>query len=218
MVEKRRALRRSVMSRDERADRLVHGIGVTFTVAACLALATTVHRLDRLTVVGLAIYGFGLLATFACSALYNLTEQTSPHSVFRRLDHAAIFIMIAGTYTPLILSLMATTRGYDLLAFVWTGAIAGVVAKLFFPAHAERYSVVAYLLLGWAILGAVVPIYNALPATGLLLLAAGGLFYSFGVIFHVKNHLPYQNALWHACVLAGAACHFGLILRYVALA
>jgi hemolysin III len=202
--------------RDLIADRVVHGVGLTFAIGASVALAASFPRLDPTRIVGLAIYMFGLLATFGCSALYNLTEKTAPHSVFRRLDHAAIFVMIAGTYTPLTLFLMATTRGHLLLAFVWTGAVAGVVAKLFFPVRAERFSVVAYLLLGWAILGAIVPIYNALPASGLLLLAGGGLFYSFGVIFHIRNHLPYQNALWHACVLAGAVCHFGLIWRFVA--
>jgi len=206
------------LRRESLADLGVHGVSLIFIVIACLALAATLPGLDRLRGVGLVIYAFGLVATFLFSALYNLTERTSPNSILRRLDHAAIFIMIAGTYTPLILFLMATGRGHFLLAFVWTGAVAGVIAKLFFPARFERYSVVAYLLLGWAILGALVPIYNALPLPGLLLLAGGGLFYSFGVIFHVKAHLPYQNALWHACVLAGAVCHFGLIYRFVALA
>ncbi len=193
-------------------------VGVAFALSGSVAIAATFGRLDLIRIASLAVYVFGLLGTFGCSALYNLTEKSRPHSVFRRLDHAAIFVMIAGTYTPLTVSLLPADRGLILLSFVWTGAIAGALAKLIFPARFERSSIVAYLLLGWAILGAVGPLYRALPTAGLVLLAAGGMFYSFGVIFHVRKQMPYQNALWHACVLAGAACHFALIFRFVALA
>jgi hemolysin III len=204
------------LRRDRAADRLVHGASLIFAVSASVALAMMFPRLETGQVAGLSIYAFGLLSMFTCSALYNMTEQTGTHGLFRRLDHAAIFIMIAGTYTPLTLTLMPTARGYAVLTFVWTGAIAGAFVKLFFPTRFERFSVAAYLVLGWAILAAIGPLSKALPLPGLLLLAAGGFFYSFGVIFHLATRLPYQNALWHACVLAGAACHFAMIWRFVA--
>jgi hemolysin III len=204
--------------RDRAADRIVHLIGVALAVSGAVALAMQFPGLGPTRVASLVIYAFGLLATFACSALYNLTENNTPHSLYRRLDHAAIFFMIAGTYTPLLLALMRTPLGNTLLGVVWTGALAGAVAKLFFPARFERSAVVAYLLLGWVIVAAFDPLYRALPLPGLLLLVAGAFFYSFGVIFHVRKELPYANAVWHLFVLAGAAAHFALIYRYVALA
>lgn len=207
-------------SRAERiADAVVHALGLVFGLAACGSLAILLwpYRDGRL---GLAVglYGVGLLAMLACSALYNLVDHAGWKPLFRRLDHAAIFVMIAGTYTPFMLVAIGGTWGFALLGFVWSVAIAGVALKLFWPRRLERLSIAAYLLLGWSIVVVLDPLLGALSAAGLTLLLAGGLLYSLGVVFHLWARLPYHNAIWHAFVLAAAACHFIAILSEVALA
>jgi hemolysin III len=209
---------RSSPAIERRADEAIHGLSILFAVAGSLRLASTFWRLNDAIIAGLAIYCFGLLTMFSCSAFYNLTENQSLKAVFRRLDHAMIFVMIAGTYTPLLLGLLPTPLGIGLLAVVWLGAGLGAAAKLLVPTRFERSSTVAYLLLGWIIVIALVQLIRVLALPGILLIGAGGLFYSVGVIFHLWSRLPFQNAVWHAFVLAGAVCHFVAILRFVALA
>jgi hemolysin III len=201
------------------ADAVVHALGLVFGLAACAFLVLAVlPSHDALLWLALGLYGAGLLAMLGCSALYNLCGPGCWKGVFRRLDHAAIFVMIAGTYTPFTLLAIGGAWGYGLLAFVWTVALCGVAVKLFWPRRFERLSVAAYLLLGWSIVVALDPLLGALSPAGVALLGAGGLLYSLGVIFHLWHRLPYQNALWHAFVLAGAACHFSAVLGEVAFA
>ncbi len=207
-------------SRAERiADAVVHSLGLVFGLAGCISLAIAAWpRNDVLLHLALALYGLGLLAMLGCSALYNLSNHGRWKVIFRRLDHAAIFVMIAGTYTPFTIVVLGDAVGLGLLAFVWTVALAGVVLKLFWPHRLDRLSVAAYLLLGWSIVVAAGPLWGAVSAAGLGLLLAGGLLYSLGVVFHLWNRLPYQNAIWHAFVLAAAACHFTAVFSEVALA
>ena len=207
-------------SRAERiADAAVHALGLLFGLAACVSLAVTaLPSEDLLLPVALGLYGLGLLAMLGCSALYNLSRHGRWKMVFRRLDHAAIFVMIAGTYTPFTLVVLGDGWGYGLLAFVWTVALAGVALKLFWPHRLDRLSVAAYLLLGWSIVVAAGPLVAAVSPAGLVLLAVGGGLYSLGVVFHLWHRLPYQNAIWHAFVLAAVACHFSAVLSEGALA
>lgn len=207
-------------SRAERlADAVVHALGLVFGLAACISLAILVlPRADGLRIVAVGLYAGGLLAMLTCSALYNLVDHVRWKPLFRRLDHAAIFVMIAGTYTPFTLFVIGGDWGLGLLVFVWTAALGGVVVKLFWPQRFERLSIAAYLLLGWSMVVALDPLLAATSEAGLTLLGAGGLLYSLGVVFHLWERLPYQNAIWHAFVLAAAACHFFAVLSEVALA
>ncbi|GAB4365692.1 MAG: hemolysin III family protein [Kiloniellaceae bacterium] len=207
-------------SRAERlADAVVHALGLVFGLAACISLAILVlPRADGLRIVAVGLYAGGLLAMLTCSALYNLVDHVRWKPLFRRLDHAAIFVMIAGTYTPFMLVAVGGAWGFGLLAFVWSVALAGVAVKLLWPRRFDRLSVAAYLLLGWSIVVAVDPLLGALSAAGLALLLAGGLLYSLGVVFHLWSRLPFQNAIWHVFVLAAAACHFTAVLGEVAVA
>lgn len=201
------------------ADAAVHVLGLVLGFAACLSLAIVAWpREDLLLWFALALYGFGLLAMLGCSALYNLVRDPRYKSIVRRFDHAAIFVMIAGTYTPFTLIAIGGAWGLGLLAFVWTVALGGVAVKLLWPGRFDRLSVVAYLLLGWSILVVLDPLWGALSAVGLVLLGTGGLLYSIGVVFHLWQRLPYQNVIWHVFVLAAAACHFSAVLSEVALA
>jgi hemolysin III len=167
------------------------------------------------SVAALGFYGLALVAMLGCALLYNTTRRARARAILRRFDHAAIFVMIAGTYTPFALIAIGGAWGWALIGVVWTGALAGVVLKLGWPHRFERASIAAYLLLGWAVLGAVPPLLERLPAEALLLLLAGGLLYSLGVIFHVVRRMPFQNEAWHACVVAAASCHFAAVVTGV---
>lgn len=205
-------------SRSEyRADRCLHILGVTAgTIAVAILTAVALQKGGTLLIFSLALYGVGLLAMLGCSALYNMAGPSPRKEWFRRLDHAAIFVMIAGTYTPFTLIELGGAPGWRLFALVWMAAAAGAAMKLFFPRRLERVSVALYLLFGWGILAASDTLLAALPAPAILLLAAGGLVYSIGVLFHLRRGWPYHNAVWHALVLVAAGCHYAAILAYVA--
>jgi len=204
-------------TRPERiADAIVHAFGVTaaaIAAAVLLGFAIAAGRADR--IVAAAIYGFGLLATFGFSAAYNLCPTPVWKERLRRCDHAAIYLMIAGTYTPLALVAIGGATGIALLAAVWTVAFAGLVLKLGWPRRFERLSLVLYLALGWCGLFALGAIIRALPVTALILLLLGGLLYTVGVGFHVWERLKYQNAIWHGCVLSAAACHYAAVVQSI---
>lgn len=201
------------------ADAIVHLLGLAFGIGASVTLVILIAlNPDLPRGISLGLYGFGLLAMLICSALYNMTSHGRLKAVFRRLDHAAIFVMIAGTYTPFSLILIGGLWGALLLGFVWTVALIGVFLKLRYPLRFDRLSVAAYLLLGWVILAALQPLISNASLAALILLLTGGGLYSLGVIFHLWERLPYQNAIWHVFVLAAAACHYAAILVDVALA
>jgi hemolysin III len=200
-----------------RVDAVVHVGGMTLGLAACVALAMLVLPSEgSATLMSIAVYAAGLLAMLGCSALYNLAGDGSRKALWRRLDHAAIFVMIAGTYTPFLTIAIAGGWGVGLLIFVWTVAAAGVVLKLLHPGWLETLSIAAYLLLGWTILVAIDRLIAALSLPALILLAAGGILYSVGVLFYQWDRLPYQRAIWHGFVLAAAACHYFAILDVLA--
>lgn len=204
--------------RERVADGCIHIIGVTASLVALTALLVIgVQSKTTLWVVSLTIYGLALVATFSCSAGYNLVVRPKLKEVLRRLDHAAIFLMIAGTYTPFILIKMHTPWGLGLLAVVWTMAILGIAIKLFAPRFLEGLSTALYLVQGWAVLAAWEPLMSALPGRVLTLLMVGGVLYTIGVVFHLWERLPYQNAIWHGFVLSAAGCHFAAVIFVVGL-
>ena len=203
---------------ERRADAAVHVVGLAFGLSACLVLGRAMRSggHDLGTIAALAVYAGGLMAMLACSALYNLAEDGARKRLYRRLDHAAIFLMIAGTYTPFALVALGGAWGVGLLAVVWTAAAAGIAVELLDRGRHDNLSVAAYLLLGWAVLPALGPLAGALSPAGLALLVVGGVLYSVGAVFHVWTSLPYQNAIWHGFVLTAAACHYAAVLREVA--
>ena len=199
--------------RERIADGCVHVIGVTASLVALTALLIIgVQSKTLLWGVSLTIYGLALVATFSFSAGYNLVVRPRLKEVLRRLDHAAIFLMIAATYTPFILIKMQNPWGFGLLAVVWTMAAIGIAIKLFAPRFLDRASTALYLVQGWAVLAAWEPLMAALPGRVLTLLMAGGVLYTIGVVFHLWERLPYQNAIWHGFVLLAASCHFAAVV------
>lgn len=204
-----------VHSRKERLiDGAIHGLGV---VGSVVAVGFLLHRVtparDPLTTAAAAAYGGGLVAMVWLSAAYNLVPRLDWKERIRPYDHAAIFLMIAGTYTPFALVALGGAVGFGLFAAVWLTAAAGMALKLLRPRRWERAALVLYLALGWAGLPLLAPMIAALPAPVLALLGIGGLFYTAGVTFHLWERLPYQNAIWHGFVLAGAGCHFVAVLK-----
>ncbi len=203
--------------RERVADGCIHAIGIAASVIALTVLLVIgVQSQMTLWVVSLAIYGLALVAMFSCSAGYNLIMHPPKlKEVFRRLDHAAIFLMIAGTYTPFVLIKMNNAWGLGLLAVVWTIALIGILIKLITPRFLEGLSVGLYLVQGWAIVAAWHPLVTAVPAWVAILLGVGGLLYTVGVVFHLWERLPYQNAIWHGFVLSAASCHYAAVLGLV---
>jgi hemolysin III len=204
--------------RERIADGCIHVIGVTASLAALTALLIIgVESKTLLWGVSLAIYGLALVATFSCSAGYHLVVRPKLKEILRRFDHAAIFLMIAGTYTPFILIKMNTPWGLGLLAVVWAMAAIGIAIKLFAPRFLDGLSTALYLVQGWAVVAAWEPLMSAMPGRVLTLLVAGGVLYTIGVVFHLWERLPYQNAIWHGFVLSAASCHFAAVIFVVAL-
>jgi hemolysin III len=199
--------------RERAADLCVHAIGVTASlVALAVLLIVGVESQATLWTVSLAIYGLALVATFSFSAGYNLAVRPKLKSILRRLDHAAIFLMIAATYTPFILIKMNNGWGLGLLAVVWVMAAIGIATKLFAPRHLEGVSTALYLVQGWAIIAAWQPLLSAVSGQVLTLLMIGGALYTIGVVFHLWQKLPFQNAIWHGFVLAAASVHYAAVL------
>jgi hemolysin III len=203
------------------ADAAVHALGAAFALVACalLAAATLPWAGARpFAALGVLAYAAGLLASLGCSAAYNLApEGARRKAALRRWDRAAIFGLIAGTYTPVAGVAVGGAAGLGLLAGVWATAAAGAARTLLGRRGArDRWAVPLYLALGWCGVVLLGPLAAALPAGALALLAAGGVLYSVGVAFHLATRLPYHNAAWHAFVLAAAACHLAAVLRIVA--
>jgi hemolysin III len=200
------------------ADRTVHIVGLVAGVSGAVALTVvTAIALNWAALVTVLAYSAGLVAMLSFSAAYNLGHRSRHRHILRRLDHAAIFAMIAGTYTPFtILGLEGGWR-IGMTIAVWALAAIGIAVKLFAPAQrSTRVSAALYLALGWMGIVAIEPLLHGLNPTVLILLAVGGALYSVGVVFHALQRMPYQNAIWHAFVLAAAMVHFAAVSGMVA--
>jgi hemolysin III len=202
--------------REYAADGVIHAIGILAAVVGLVVLfALIVKNSGWVELVSASIYGVGLLAMLGFSAAYNLGWQSPRRDLLRRCDQAAIFLMIAGTYTPLTVAGLEGPWETGLIAFVWAVALFGFLMKLFLPRGLEGFSLPIYLLLGWVALVAIEPLLEAFGSTVVILIVLGGVLYSLGMIFHVWRKLPYQNAIWHSFVLAAAALHYTAILDVV---
>jgi hemolysin III len=205
-----------VTAGERTADSIVHVTGVTAGLIAVSAMLVQGFRyLPMPSTASLAIYGAGMLAMLGCSAAYHMVAVPSWKGVLKRFDHAAIFLKIAGTYTPFAIVNIGGIIGYALLSLVWAVALVGAGAKLLLASSWDRTAIVVYLALGWSVLTVVQPLSQSVPMDALLLLCLGGALYSVGVIFHVWRSLPYHNAIWHLFVLAGTACHFAAVTQAV---
>lgn len=210
---------RSYRAIERRVDRWVHAIGVCAGAVGAPALAVIAfERCGALHRISIGLYLAGLLAMLGFSAAYHLAQDPVRREVLRRFDHAAIYLLIAGTYTPFAVAHLDGTRGMGLTALVWAIAVIGVGVKFAAARRFEWLSVAAYLLLGWVEFLGLEPELGALDPLAMRLIIAGGLLYSLGVAIHLWRRLAYHIALWHALVLAAAACHYVAVLKGVVLA
>lgn len=195
------------------ADGVVHALGVGLGLPAAIALVM-LAALDGTpaSVAPIAVYAVGLVAMFVCSAAYNVLRESRRRDWLRRFDHAAIFAMIGGSYTPFTVLRLESGWAVALTGIIWTVATFGIVAKLLQPRWIEPVSVGLYLALGWIGIVAIGPFLQSMEPLTLALLAIGGAIYTVGVIFHLSRGLPYQNAIWHGFVLVGAGLHYGAVL------
>ena len=209
---------------EELANTLSHGLGVLLSIAALVLLlnvsvtnAAVGYSIsnDIMRIISFSIYGGSLFTLFLASTFYHGVTSTRAKQIFKLLDHCAIYLLIAGTYTPLLLLSMRGTLGYSLMAIIWTIAIGGIFFKIKFGHKYKKISLATYLGMGgisFAILG---ELYKVLPSAAVTLLAVGGLVYVVGVFFYVQKKIPFNHAIWHLFVLGGAACHFFMIYWYV---
>jgi len=194
------------------ADGIIHVVGVAGSlIAVAVLVAIAVSTLPLSATASLLVYGLATIAMFGFSAAYHLIPVPDWKLFLRKLDQAAIFIKIAGTYTPFALVKMGGVAGYTLFSVVWTVALAGAAAKLLVQPKRDWFSIPLYLALGWAGLAAIQPLVMAVPSESLILLGVGGAIYTAGVLFHIWESLPYHNAIWHLFVLVGTACHFAAV-------
>ena len=198
------------------ADGVVHGIGIVAgVVAATVLVVLTAIYATALDIFAVSIYVAGLLSMLVLSATYNLWPVSPTKWVLRRFDHSSIYLLIAATYTPFIVELKDSIFAIAVLIGVWCIAIFGIVLKLGWPGRFDRLSVGLYLALGWSGLMLYGSVVAALPKMALWCVLAGGVLYSFGVIFHAWRRLRFQNVIWHCFVLLGAACHYTAVLNLV---
>jgi hemolysin III len=218
-VKKRQMERRRwVLYLHEILNSITHGIGILLGIAALVLLVVyaSIREPDAWKIVSFSIYGFSLILMFTSSTLYHSFQNKRIKEHLNILDHASIFILIAGTYTPFTLVSMRGPWGWSIFGVIWGLAIAGVVFKLFFYTHKMRFvGSMIYLAMGWIIIIAIRPLLQSVPAGGLYWLLAGGLAYSLGIVFYLQRKNRFNHVVWHLFVLAGAICHFFSIFLYV---
>lgn len=201
---------------EEMFNSISHGFGLALSLAGFAVLvALAVLHGDAWRVVGCSVFGISLVLLYTASTLYHSARRTEFRRVFRVLDHSAIYILIAGTYTPFTLISLRGDVGWTLLVAIWALAVCGVIFKVF---HAGKFgfaSTALYIVMGWAGLVAIKPILNLVPGWGVVWLFAGGCCYTVGVVFYAWRRLPFNHAVWHVFVLAGSICHYLAVLGYV---
>ncbi len=200
---------------EEIANSVTHGLGAALSVAGLAILVVAAAQTgDAWRVVACSIYGASLVLLYLSSTLYHALTHVRAKRVFRILDHASIYLLIAGSYTPFTLVTLRGPWGWSLFGIIWGLAVAGVVLKCFFVEKMPLLSTAVYVLMGWCAVGAVRPLLAQLPWAGFEWVLAGGVAYTAGVAFFA-SHRPYTHAVWHLFVLAGSACHYWAIYRYV---
>jgi hemolysin III len=195
---------------EHRTDMVIHVLGALFAINASAWLLAHVSGSGTL-VLSVAIYCVGLLAMIFASAAYNLWPDGPSKQFLRRIDHSAIFIMIAATYTPFAANKLGGLSGPIILSVIWLSATVGIALKVAFPRRFETASIALYLAMGWMIVTVIRPLEASMATLDFWLLAAGGLVYSAGVVFYVLEHIPFHKTIWHGFVLVAAAMHFSAI-------
>lgn len=199
--------------REEIANYITHGIGAVLSVVGLVVLlAYAIADKSLVKIVSYAIYGLSLVTLFLASTVYHAIRRAKLKKLFKTLDHCAIYLLIAGTYTPLLAITMQQPLGNAMLAVIWGLALIGISFKLKFSGRFKVVSLTSYLGMGFICLFFINSLYQTLSTTGFVLLVAGGLTYASGVYFYVQKKIAFNHAIWHLFVLGGAACHYFMVL------
>jgi hemolysin III len=197
------------------ANSITHGVGAALALVGATYLIIASTRGSASIIASCSVFASTLVLVYLCSTLYHSLVRTRARHVFHVLDHSAIYLLIAGTYTPFTLVSLRGAVGWTLFAVVWTLAIAGIIFKSFAVGRFAAASTVVYLFQGWVVVFAARPLIHAIGPQGLLWLGAGGAAYTLGIIFFAMDRIPYFHAAWHLFVLAGSIAHYFAILFYV---
>jgi hemolysin III len=201
---------------NEIANSVTHGIGALLAIAGLILLVVFAAIYGNVWhVVSFSIYGSTLVLLYLASTLYHSAQNPKVKKTLRIIDHAAIYLLIAGTYTPFMLVTLQGVRGWVMFGVIWGLAVVGIVYKIFFINKLVVISTIFYLLMGWMIVFSIGDLFRALPLEGIIFLGAGGLSYTLGIIFYAGRERLLMHAIWHLFVLGGSICHFFAILFYV---
>lgn len=198
---------------EESINSISHGIATLLSVVALTMMIMIAQ--NALQLASAIIYGSSMVLLFLASTLYHTFTKASLKKVFKLLDHCAIYVLIAGSYTPFMLLSLKSSTGYIILSVVWTLAVIGIYFKIVFKQRFPKVSLFTYLGMGWLIVIAAPEMLSSIPFGGLVLLAAGGVAYSLGAVFYAIKSIPLNHAIWHIFVLAGSVCHFFSVYLYV---
>ena len=202
--------------REEIIHALTHGAGVILSIAGLSwMLYVSIAAADPWRIVASTIYGTTLIALFLASTVYHSMYLSRHREIFKLLDHCAIYLLIAGTYTPFLLVAMRSDTGWWLFGTIWALATAGIIKKLWFRHRFPKFALASYLAMGWLIVVAAPQLAAAIGPHGMAWLVAGGISYSVGAIFYAMDRLPFNHAVWHVFVLAGGVCHFMSVILHV---
>jgi len=205
--------------KEELWNSISHGAGAAFAVAALVLISVYAGGTgDQWKIVGGVIFGVSLIVLFLASTLYHGFKEGKAKDVFEIIDHSAIFILIAGTYTPFTLVNLRGPVGWTIFGIIWTLTLAGIVYKIFFVRKFVIFSTLLYIFMGWLIVFAIGPLSQTLSSGGLFWLVMGGVLYTLGTPFYIIRRIPYNHAIWHFFVLGGSVCHFITVFFYVILA
>lgn len=212
-VKKEKAAYRKLSIKEEIFNSITHGIGTLLSIAALVILVVlAVTKGDTWHIVSYSIYGSTLVLLYLSSTLYHSFTKEKLKNLFARFDHAAIFLLIAGTYTPFLLTVLRGTLGWVLFGIIWGVALVGIIIRSIYLTRFRKLMVGLYLAMGWLFVVAVGPMIKNLPTLSIVFLFLGGIFYSVGVIFYVKRNLNYGHGIWHLFVLAGSIMHFFAVI------
>lgn len=201
---------------EEKLNVITHGMGFLMSVPALVLLVVrTALNGTALHIVSAAIYGSSLVILYFASTAFHLAKDQKTRNRLNIFDHASIFLLIAGTYTPFALVTLHGSWGWSIFGVIWGLAIVGIILKLFYTGHFNLLSTILYVLMGWIMIIAIVPLVRALPVGGLMWLLAGGISYTVGAVFFLLNKWPFNHALFHVFVLMGSICHFVAVYWYV---
>jgi len=203
--------------REEIANSISHGLGLLLALVALPILVLTAIEAGSVRfLVGVSVFGGTMVLLYLASTLYHSITHETAKQIFRVFDHTAIFLLIAGSYTPFSLGVLRGPWGWSMLAIVWTLAIIGISLKINRRTRHSRISIVLYVIMGWLAVIAIKPIVMLIPVPGILLIFAGGVAYTGGLAFFAAQRIRYNHFIWHLFVIAGTTCHFFAVLWYAA--